>query len=409
MNKFTTTATATTFSLWLFWWFVVVVDHNVDALSLSFQVFSSISDIRADEWNQCCGTTSSSSNSNSNNNNIFAQYEWLKCLEESECASAQTGWQPQHIAVYNENKQEDEDKEEKQLVAFVPMYVKGHSMGEFIFDQAFADAASRAGISYYPKLLVGIPFTPATGERILINPEFLKDCESADPSTIRKGIANYLKQITVGNGLSSLHFNFITDDEATDMAGELDDTIGGATELDLKQQLFKDITQTKSAFVRRTSVQYHWDNIRPDGQNQDNQSPYESFEDYLSFFKSKKRINIRRERKKVFEDENIRVDAVAGLDILKYDGLLERMFEIYLSTIQKMYYGRQYLTIDFFKMLGKSSFIENTSNDVTQLYIVHLWKLISLRSIRQIKTKYNNKNIMVQFNLLIKILFGNKY
>jgi len=81
MNKFTATATATatTFSLWLFWWFVVVVDHNVDALSLSFQVFSSISDIRADEWNQCCGTTSStsssSSNSNNNNNNIFVSTE----------------------------------------------------------------------------------------------------------------------------------------------------------------------------------------------------------------------------------------------------------------------------------------------------------------------------------------------
>lgn len=109
-------------------------------------------------------------------------------------------------------------------------------------------------------------------------------------------------------------------------------------------------------------MQYHWENIRPSSKLEDEEidlTPFTDFDDYLSFFKSKKRINIRRERRKVFEDENVRVDAVRGYDILKYDGLLERMFEIYLSTIQKMYYGRQYLTLDFFQMLGKSDFIEN--------------------------------------------------
>ena len=330
------------------------------ALSLSFQVHSSIHEIPADQWNSCASP-----------NNVFAQHDWLRCLEESQCASIQTGWVAQHIAVYynDNNKNNDNDsnedsnencKNEDDLVAFVPMYVKGHSMGEFIFDQAFADAANRAGISYYPKLLIGIPFTPATGERILINPEFLKKNEGnkdVSKSKIRQGIASYLRQITIGNQLSSLHFNFLTESEATDIAGELDLTI--SDEYDLKQMI-KSVTQKKFPFVRRTSVQYHWENVRPDeNRERSNSTPYESFEDYLSFFKSKKRINIRRERKKVFEDEKIRVDAIYGKDILKYDGLLERMFEIYVSTIQKMYYGRQYLSLEFFQLLGKSDFIDN--------------------------------------------------
>lgn len=89
-----------------------------------------------------------------------------------------------------------------------------------------------------------------------------------------------------------------------------------------------------------------------------NGRPYETFDEYLGCFKSKRRINIRRERKKV-TDAGIRIDVIRGREILQHPGLVERMFEIYQSTIQKMYWGRQYLTLDFFKKLAQSDFVDN--------------------------------------------------
>jgi predicted N-acyltransferase len=111
----------------------------------------------------------------------------------------------------------------------------------------------------------------------------------------------------------------------------------------------------KDNYLRRTSLQYHWtnSNVNNDGK------PYESFDDYLGCFKSKRRITIRREREKVQYDEGIRVEAITGKDILKYEGLVERMFEIYVSTVDKLYWGRQYLTLEFFQLVCKSDFVKN--------------------------------------------------
>ena len=294
---------------------------------------------------------------------MFMKHSFLRCLEESGCASPKSGWVPQHIAVFRastplKNVSDDDDD----LIAYVPMYVKSHSMGEFIFDNAFADAAMRSGLDYYPKLLVAVPFTPATGSRILMNPKLIE----GEGKIIRQEVCEYLRQITIGNGLSSLHFNFLTDEEATDIAGELDTEVEDSEETSYLRSIIGGAlssSKNKFNFLRRTSVQYHWENRRPskdvaeaDGAKTE---PFEDFDDYLSFFKSKKRINIKRERRKIFDDEEIRVDAVRGKDILKYEGLVERMFDIYLSTINKMYWGRQYLTLDFFKMLSESDFIDN--------------------------------------------------
>ncbi|MCS6924810.1 MAG: GNAT family N-acetyltransferase, partial [Candidatus Binatia bacterium] len=92
----------------------------------------------------------------------FLEWDWLACLEESRSVTARTGWQPQHLVVYDEGR----------LIAACPLYLKGHSMGEFVFDHTWADAAYRAGIDYYPKLLVASPFTPATGVRFLTAPTY---------------------------------------------------------------------------------------------------------------------------------------------------------------------------------------------------------------------------------------------
>jgi predicted N-acyltransferase len=303
---------------------------------LEFQLHSSISDIAAGDWDACLTLNSSP----------FIKHSWLRCLEDSGCAAPDKGWVPQHISIIMDG----------QTKGYVPLYIKGNSLGEFIFDQQFAEAAYENGIQYYPKLLVGIPFTPATGRRILWHPSVYEQLASHPPAMkqLRRAVGQFLKQIAQSNNLSSVHINFLRDDEAMDLSGPLESDVhdGSVSNVFLNKMFGKPM---KDDYLRRTSLQYHWinSNSKNDGK------PFETFDDYLSCFKSKRRITIKRERSIVLNDNNIRVDAIVGKDILKHDGLVERMFEIYLSTIDKMVWGRQYLTVEFFQLLSKSDFIDN--------------------------------------------------
>jgi predicted N-acyltransferase len=313
---------------------------------ISFALRPSITSIPSEDWNSCLQEESSP----------FLEHAWLSCLEESGCASPATGWAPQHVCIQIDD----------QTLGYVPLYIKGHSMGEFIFDNSWADAAYQSGITYYPKLLVAVPFTPATGHRILLKPEVWETFRDTEISQVRKAVATFLIQVAESNQLSSIHFNFLTESEATELSGSLPrlKSLGSDSEGDEQQQSFSNqvkdilnrISMNKgSGYLRRTSIQYHWTNENSNNGGQ----PYASFDDYLSCFKSKRRITIKRERRLVLEEEGIRIDSVMGADILKYDGLVERMFEIYLSTVDKMIWGRQYLTLDFFQRLAKSDFIRN--------------------------------------------------
>lgn len=185
---------------------------------------------------------------------------------------------------------------------------------------------------------------------------------STDQRTqLRRFIGEFLKRVAASNRLSSVHLNFVTDEEATSLTEKLP-VLNGMSDNNaalasfgerIKQPL--QVTQDQSDFLRRTSVQYQWVNSNA----RNNNLPYKSFDEYLNCFKSKRRIAIKRERQKVQEEENIRVDAIVGRDIWKYDGLVERMFQIYLSTIDKLVWGRQYLNLEFFKLLAKSDFVDN--------------------------------------------------
>lgn len=259
---------------------------------------------------------------------------------------------PQHVSISVDGES---------FLGFVPLYVKSHSMGEFIFDSTWADAALANGIEYYPKLLVAVPFTPASGRRILLHPKVRQKFRRERISSLRKMLAAFLKQIARNNNLSSVHINFLTEEEAVDIAGKVQPLQPENIQDPSIQQTFRSfmnkLTQSDldEGYIRRTSLQYHWSNS-----NSMNQGlPYTDFEEYLSCFKSKRRISIKRERAKVQDDEDIRIDAVVGKDILKCDGLVERMFHIYLSTVDKMFWGRQYLSLDFFNLLAKSDFLDN--------------------------------------------------
>jgi len=280
------------------------------------------------------------------------------------------------------------------------LYIKGHSQGEFIFDAGWAEAAYQNGIDYYPKLLVGVPFTPATGERILLHPDIRKNWPRKEIAELRIVVGKFLRQIALSNKLSSVHLNFILDEEAEDIAGFMADpsklkkkqqkqaAAGGRriTESPISlsspelgqiknnkkipkknakdprlentvQSMLDMLTYKNDSddYLRRTSMQYHWVNRNAKKAG----LPYESFDDYLDAFKSKRRITIRRERKRVIDDENIRIDAVVGPEILQCEGLVEQIYRIYISTVNKNVFGKQYLTLEFFQMLAESDFCRN--------------------------------------------------
>jgi hypothetical protein len=226
----------------------------------------------------------------------FLEWDWLSALEESGAVSAETGWTPIPLVA----------REGGRLVAACPLYVKHHSEGEFVFDWSWADAAYRAGIDYYPKLLVGVPFTPVTGARFIT-------AKGADRSRWVGTLARTLREICSTNDLSGVHVNFCRDDERAPLEG--------------------------AGFMPRLGFQYHWKN---DG--------FQSFDDYLGSLRSKRRNQVRREMREM-ESQKISIERYVGAEIS--DELLLQMFEIYRTTIEKNPWGRLYLNRRFFDLLGE--------------------------------------------------------
>lgn len=224
----------------------------------------------------------------------FLEWEWLASLEDAGVVGEAEGWLPRPLVA------RDGDR----LLAACPVYVKTHSEGEFVFDFAWADAALRAGIRYYPKLLVGVPFTPVTGARFLV-------ARGLDRAAWIRRLGDGLHEICTQGGFSGVHVNFCREDELPPFEG--------------------------SAYLPRVGIQYHWRN-----------EGYASFEDYLSALRSKRRNQVRRERSWVRE-QGIRVEAVAGAAIP--DELFAPMFRCYRSTVDQYVYGRRYLNARFFELL----------------------------------------------------------
>jgi hypothetical protein len=182
--------------------------------------------------------------------------------------------------------------------------VKANSEGEFVFDFAWADAAHRAGLEYYPKLLVGVPFSPVSGARFLVRP-------GEDRAKWIARLGEALKSICESNGLSGVHVNFCRQDEAEALA--------------------------RLGFHPRIGLQYHWQN-----------AGYRDFDDYLEAFRSKRRNQVRRERREM-EEQGVVIETLVG-DAID-DTLLDPMYAFYRTTVQAHSYGRQYLNERFFSLL----------------------------------------------------------
>ena len=248
--------------------------------ALTGRVAESIGAIPATQWDALAGT-----------GNPFLSHAFLTALEDSGSVGPGTGWQPAPILLEDDTGM---------LLGAMPSYAKGHSQGEYVFDHAWADAWHRAGGRYYPKLQIAVPFTPATGPRLLL----------ADPSLAGPLIA-IAQQVCANNGFSSAHATFIEPDQ-----------------LPLFEQ---------AGWLLRSDIQFHWNN-----------RDYKSFDDFLGSLSARKRKAIRKERE----------GAQAGLDIRCLTGADIRpehwdAFWLFYQDTGARKWGTPYLTRSAFDLVGE--------------------------------------------------------
>ena len=223
----------------------------------------------------------------------FLSYAFVHALHASGSASPETGWQPQFLLLYDDGDA---------LAAALPLYVKGHSYGEYVFDWAWADAYQRNGLEYYPKLLSAIPFTPVAGSRLL-----------ARDAQARAALIDVLAATQQATEVSSTHVLFPPELEA--------------------QQL------RAAGFMLRSGVQFHWLN-----------QGYTNFDEFLATLEQKKRKNIRAERRKVAE-AGVQLRRVRGKDATHEDWVLFN--RCYRNTYRE-HHSTPYLNLDFFQRIGAS-------------------------------------------------------
>jgi hypothetical protein len=205
---------------------------------IEIEVLTSLADISSEDWDACACPEAADGGPP---DDPFTTHRFLRALETSRSVGTGTGWQPRHLVARCEG----------QVIATAPMYAKGHSQGEYIFDHNWAHAYERAGGRYYPKLQIAVPFTPATGHRFLVRPGW--------EATGRAALVQGAVQLASDNHLSSVHVTFCTKDEA--QAGE------------------------RIGMMARASQQFHWEN-----------RGYADFDGFLADLSSRKRKNIRKER-----------------------------------------------------------------------------------------------------------------
>jgi predicted N-acyltransferase len=259
---------------------------------LSIRVASSIGAFTEDEWRQLSGA----SRGNCQPYNPFVSFDFLKILEESGCATRNTGWQGHHLRL---------EDAQGTLLGAAPCYAKSHSQGEYVFDHGWADAFERAGGSYYPKLQASVPFTPATGPRLLV-------VRNADAAVAKAALAQGLKLVTMQLGVSSAHVTFA---QEQDMAA-LEST----------------------GFLRRTDQQFHFFN-----------EGYSTYDDFLATLASRKRKALKKERREALAP-GIEIDWLTGSDLT--EKVWDDFFAFYMDTGGRKW-GRPYLNRKFFSLIGE--------------------------------------------------------
>ncbi len=257
------------------------------------RIAGSAKDVGAELWNTCANPDGSL------DPHPFTRYEFFEAVEESGAATARTGWRPCHLVMEKDDV----------IQGLLPLYLKNHSNGEYVFDWGWADAFERAGGQYYPKLQASVPFTPVTGRRLLVSP----GGAGGSPGEIRRGLLTAGAAAVKELGASSLHVTFLMEDEWR-AAGEI-------------------------GFLQRTDQQFHWEN-----------RGYATFDQFLSDLSSAKRKNLRKERAAVFA-EGVEFEWLTGRAIS--EAHWDQFFGFYMDTGSRKW-GRPYLTREFFSRVGDS-------------------------------------------------------
>jgi hypothetical protein len=256
-----------------------------DTPTLTLRAIGSLSEVDEAEWNACAGTT-----------NPFVDYAFLSALEDSGSVTPETGWAPRHLLL--------EDPDDR-LIGAVPMYMKNHSQGEYVFDYGWAHAFERAGGDYYPKLQISVPFTPATGPRLLVRED--RPFEETAKYLVQ-GMIEVARRLEV----SSLHITYPTEREWS-LLGDF-------------------------GMLQRTGEQFHWQN-----------KGYADFEAFLGDLASRKRKAVRKERREAVAND-IDIEIHRGSDISEQDW--DDFFRFYLDTGSRKW-GTPYLNRPFFSLLSE--------------------------------------------------------
>ncbi len=250
---------------------------------VKIEIFGSIAEIPAEEWDACAGP-----------DNPFVSHAFLRLVEESGSASAETGWLGQHLGI---------EDDQGRLIGAAPCFLKNHSYGEYVFDWGWANAFERAGGKYYPKLQVSVPFTPVGGPRLLVRP-------GADAARIRTMLTAGLVELARQHDVSSVHITFCEEEEWRALG--------------------------EAGLLQRMGQQFHWRN-----------RGYDSFDDFLAALSSRKRKTIRKERREANAD-GIAIETLTG------DALEERhmaaFHRFYLNTVDRKW-AHAYLSESFFQLL----------------------------------------------------------
>ncbi len=249
-------------------------------------ICNTIKSIPRDQWEACRSSKAAG--------DPFLSYDFFFLLESSDSVGPNTGWLPFYITFQEKNI----------VVGIIVSFLKNHSQGEYVFDHSWADAYQRSGANYYPKLQVAVPFTPVSGERILVRSENEDQVDEMILAT---------KRLVKENNISSLHVTFCND-------------------------RFVSVAKKNNLLVRE-GIQYHWFN-----------RDYKNFEDFLGSLTHRKRKNIIKERKQA-RDFGGEIKSLTGSQLTDLE--LESFWYFYQNTGQRKW-GYPYLTKDFFMSLNKN-------------------------------------------------------
>ncbi|WP_437668545.1 GNAT family N-acetyltransferase [Sorangium sp. So ce131] len=254
-------------------------------MELEAHIHDTIRDIPESDWDALHGADQAP----------FLSWAWFDALERTGCVGEEAGWLPHHITL----------RAEGVLLAAAPAYLKDNSEGEFVFDHGWASASHQLGAPYYPKLVVAVPFTPATSPRLLVRrPE--------DRPLLLQVLAETLRKLVARTRISSAHVLFPTEDEAAALAG--------------------------AEMAHRHGIQFQFVN-----------EGYQTLDDFLGRFNAKRRHQIRREMREVAK-QGLSIETLRGAAITPE--IVDTMFGFYVSTVEKFAWGRQYLNRAFFEEIA---------------------------------------------------------